>query len=236
MLLSVFSTFLKSTDVGYVPTTLGPIALSVIMVLIFLLGNLILGKSKSKSKAMTTKELCVSAILIAIAYVLSNIKLFELPQGGSVTLCSMLFVCIVGYLFGARVGLTAAFAYGLLQLITGPYIIHPVQVLLDYPFAFACLGLSGFFSNKKFGYSIGFLVGSISRYIVHVISGIIFFGQYAGKEGPIIYSCTYNLAVLAEAGLSIVLLAILYPAVKRVKILLINDNTNTVNNKDKEVA
>ena len=101
MLLSVFSTFLKSTDDGYVPTTLGTIALSVIMVLIFLLGNLILGKSKSK--AMTTKELCVSAILIAIAYVLSNIKLFELPQGGSVTLCSMLFVCIVGYLFGARV-------------------------------------------------------------------------------------------------------------------------------------
>ena len=100
----------------------------------------------SKNK---TKQLVFSAMAIALATVISVvIKLPSLPNGGSTTLFSMLIVSLVGYWYGPATGLIAAFAYGVLQFITGPYVVHPAQVLLDYPLAFAALGLSGFFDIK----------------------------------------------------------------------------------------
>ena len=99
-----------------------------------------------------TKQLVFSAAAIALATVISVvIKLPSLPNGGSVTLFSMLVITLIGYWYGPATGLLAAFAYGILQFITGPYVVHPVQVLLDYPLAFGALGLSGFFSKKKNG-------------------------------------------------------------------------------------
>ena len=92
------------------------------------------------SKPNTTKKLVFSAAAIALATVISVvIKLPSLPNGGSVTLFSMLCICLVGYWYGLKTGLTAAVAYGILQFITGPYVVHPAQVLLDYPLAFAAL-------------------------------------------------------------------------------------------------
>ena len=88
-----------------------------------------------------TKQIVFSAAAIALATVISTvIKLPSLPNGGSVTLFSMLIVCMVGYWYGPATGLIAATAYGILQFIVGPYVIHPAQVLLDYPLAFGALG------------------------------------------------------------------------------------------------
>ena len=130
----------------------------------------------SKNK---TKQLVFSAMAIALATVISVvIKLPSLPNGGSTTLFSMLIVCLIGYWYGPVTGLIGAFAYGILQFITGPYVVHPAQVLLDYPLAFAALGLSGFFHNKKNGLITGFLVGAAGRFFFHMVSGLIFYTTY----------------------------------------------------------
>ena len=86
---------------------------------------------------------------IAAAFVTSEIKLFHLPFGGSITLFSMLFLVLIGYWYGLRAGLMTAIAYGFLQLVSDPYIISIPQMLVDYIFAFGALGLSGLFSSTK---------------------------------------------------------------------------------------
>ena len=183
--------------------------------------------SNSK-RSLTTKEICVSAILIAIAFVGSEfIPVIKLPYGGKLTYCSMLFVCLIGYFFGPKTGLIAGLAYGLLQLIMGSSIVHPVQFILDYPLAYTCLGISGFFHNKKNGLAIGYTLGVVGRYICHVISGIVFFSEYA-EGNVVLYSLGYNLTyILPEFILSLLLIPILSSTFKRIKLSLLNDNSVT---------
>ena len=181
----------------------------------------------SKNK---TKQLVFSAMAIALATVISVvIKLPSLPNGGSTTLFSMLIVCLIGYWYGPVTGLIGAFAYGVLQFITGPYVVHPAQVLLDYPLAFAALGLSGFFCNRKNGLITGFLVGAAGRFFFHMVSGLIFYTTYVdsinGNVAAVWASTAYNLSyILPEAILTI--LVLLVPAVnstmKRLKALAVS--------------
>ncbi len=163
---------------------------------------------------ITTKQIVFSAMAIALATVISvAIKLPSLPNGGSVTLFSMLVICLIGYWYGPKVSLIAAIAYGILQFITGPYVVHPLQVVLDYPLAFGALGLSGFFSNSKNGLIKGFLAGSMGRLVVHCISGIIFYTTYVGDVigniaaiwAGILYNMSY---IIPEVILTLVLLAL----------------------------
>ena len=102
------------------------------------------GKGRISIRQLTTSALC-----IALAFVLSNIKLFRAPMGGSVTVFSMFFITYIGYMYGPRVSLAAAFAYGLLQMISNPYIVSVPQLICDYVLAFAALGLAGFFHWKS---------------------------------------------------------------------------------------
>ncbi len=100
--------------------------------------------SENKTR-FTPKVITFSAIALALATVIATFVKFKGPfwfNGGSITLFSMLLVCMIGYWYGPVVGLTAAFAYSILQFITGPYVMHPAQVILDYPLAFTALGLS----------------------------------------------------------------------------------------------
>lgn len=174
--------------------------------------------STMHTQFFSTKQLCVSAILIAIAYVISSfIPALSLPQGGSLTFCSMLFVSIIGFLYGPKIGLLSAFAYGLLQLIIKPSIYHPMQLILDYPLAFTCLGTSGFFYKKKYGLTVGYIIGVLGRYLCHVLSGIIFFSEYA-TGNIFIYSLTYNLTyILPELILSLILIPLLLPGIRRIR-------------------
>ena len=114
--------------------------------------------NKDGKGRMSIKQLTVSALLLALAFVLSNLKLFKAPMGGSVTLFSMFMVTFIGYVYGPRVSLAAAFAYGLLQMIVNPYIISVPQLICDYVLAFTALGLAGFFHDKKYGLFTGYLV------------------------------------------------------------------------------
>jgi len=130
-----------------------------------------------------------SVIFVALATVLSYIKIFSLPQGGSVTVASMVPILWLALRRGPKVGLFAATVYGVVQFALGPYIYHPAQVLLDYPIAFGLLGLAGFFQKRPF---IGVTVGIFGRFVAHFLSGIIFFAIYAGEMNPVLYSAVYN--------------------------------------------
>ena len=216
--MSFLNTFAKAVDDGYggkmyVPTVAGYIAIiALILIALLIASSFIVGKKSNKTSA---KQLAVSAICVALAFVTSNIKLFSFPFGGSVTLLSMLFICLIGYWYGFKAGILTAVAYGLLQMIVDPYVLTLPQLLVDYPLAFGALGLSGigYHFDKKHKYGgllIGYICGVLGRYFFAFISGWIFFGTYAWKGwGAVTYSLAYNGAYLgAEAAITIVIIAI----------------------------
>lgn len=182
-------------------------------VVILLLGVILfilhlLGKSASSSKTWQTRQLVYCSGAMALAMVTSFIKFASLPFGGSITLFSMVFICLIGYVYGTKTGIITGVAYGILQFIMGPYIYAPLQVLLDYPLAFGALGLSGLFRSKKHGLVIGYAAGVTGRYLCHVISGYLFFASYT-PEGmnPVIYTLGYNATyILPEMIVTIIIL------------------------------
>ena len=182
------------------------------------------------AKSFNTRQLVFCAMAIALATVISTvIKLPSLPNGGSVTLFSMLVISLVGYWYGPAAGLITAFAYGIVQFIVGPYVVHPLQVLLDYPLAFGALGLSGFFKDSKNGLIKGYMVGVLGRFIMHNISGYIFYTTYVSGDfganaaaiwGSTLYNMTY---IVPELILTLVLIALppVSKALNRIKALAV---------------
>ncbi len=220
--MKLISFFAKGVDDGYggimyVPTTAGYVALVAVIVLALLIASFLIGK---KEYQISAKQLAVSAVCVALAFVTSNIKLFAMPMGGSVTLLSMLFIALIGYWYGIGAGVLTGVAYGLLQLIIDPYILTIPQMLVDYPLAFGALGLSGigYHINKTFdcklfqfgGLQIGYLIGVLGRYFFAFISGWIFFGEYAWEGwGAVPYSLAYNGAYLGcEAVITLIVIAL----------------------------
>ncbi len=170
----------------------------------------------------SAKQLAFCAVSIALAFVLSNIKVFKFPTGGSITAFSMLVACLPGFFFGPVVGVITGVAYGLLNLIVDPYILFPAQVIVDYILAFGALGLSGFFAKSKNGLIKGYIIAVLGRYVFAVISGWIFFGEWAWEGwNPLAYSLAYNaIYIFAEAAVTIVVL--LLPPVRDLMIRLKN--------------
>lgn len=205
------SIFLQKQDGYYVPNMAGYVLLVIIILALLIVGAAVSGRGKR----FTAKQIAFSGVAIALGTVTSMIKLFQFPMGGAMTLFSMLFVVLVGYWYGTRMGVTAAVAYGLLQLILEPYIINPVQPIVDYILAFGALGLSGVFSKSKNGLVKGYILGVIGRYFFAFLSGVIFFSTsaaeygFTGFFGPTLYSLAYNgIYIGAEAAITLVLLAI----------------------------
>lgn len=166
------------------------------------------------SKKVTPKKLVFCAAAIALGTVLSNVKLFHFPTGGSITLLSMLIICLPGYWFGLSAGLLTGVAYGVLQLMIDPYVLYPMQLVVDYLLAFGAFGFSGLFTNAKNGLVKGYVAGVIGRFVFATISGWIFFGEYAWEGwNPFAYSLVYNaIYIFAEAAVTIIIL--LLPPVK----------------------
>lgn len=167
------------------------------------------------STSSAVKKLIFSAMGIALGMVTSYIKVWDMPMGGSVTLLSMLFICLIGYWFGARYGILTGAAFGILQFLIDPYVLSIPQVLFDYPLAFGALGLSGFFSNRKYGLQIGYIVGVLGRFIFSTLSGVIFFAAYA-PEGmnPWVYSVLYQGTYLGTEGIITLIIISLPPVTK----------------------
>ena len=195
---------------GFFESTLGQGATLAAILLLFL-GILI---SDRKKKA-DTKAMVTSAVLVALSIALNQIILFRMPQGGSITAFSMLPIVVCAYFYGVRRGMMAGMCVGLIDLIFNPYVIHPIQMLLDYPLAFGALAFAGLVRTGKFSLIFGYLAGLFSRYFCSVLSGIIFFGEYA-PEGfnAFTWSIYYNITYLGvEGALTVAVLSI--PVVRK---------------------
>lgn len=172
---------------------------------------------------MTTRMLTEAAMMVALAQVLSYVKLAEAPNGGSIT-PAMLPILLYAVRWGAKSGMLAGFVFGLLQLIfDGAYAWGWQSMLLDYLVAFTPLGLAGLFKGKKWGIFVGTLLGCAARFCVHFISGVTIYKIVAPTEflnktysSPALYSLIYNGSyMLPNALIALVLAAVLYKPLRR---------------------
>jgi thiamine transporter len=140
----------------------------------------------------------------------------------------MLPLFVLALLRGPLVGVAAGALYGVVDFMIKPYFFHPVQVVLDYPIAFAACGLAGLFAVRwaasanagRTGFGLwsavlpGITIGALARYAAHVMSGLVFFSSYAVEAGqaPLVYSAAYNSFVLVSAlGSAVIAFAVLPP-------------------------
>jgi thiamine transporter len=164
-----------------------------------------------------------AGIMIALAQILSYVKIFEMPLGGSVTAGSMVPILVFAVRWGAKKGLLVGMVYGILQFLLGPkWSFHPLSIFLDYVAAFALLGLVGLFKRDTKGITIGTFMGIFGRFASHVISGVVVFASSAPEGShPLLYSIAYNGAyLLPEFIISLILVLFL---VNKVKFLSINE-------------
>ena len=156
-------------------------------------------------KVNRVKVMAEIGLAVALSAILNFFPLFKMPQGGSVSL-EMLPILIIAVRWGGIAGMISGLVYGLLQLVMGAYIVHPLQLILDYPLAYLLVGLAGFVALKdriseeglkRRGYYarllLAVLIGGFARFVAHLISGVIFFGQYAPEGQNVwVYSAIYN--------------------------------------------
>ncbi len=175
----------------------------------------------------TIQRMCVTAVLLALATVLSILRPFILPFGGSITLLSMLPVVMIPLMYGTRWGMVSAFIYSLIQLgldlgsvlswgLT-PYALIGT-IVLDYILAFSLLGLAGVFKTKGIvGIAGGVVMVLVLRFLMHFISGVIIFGTITSADAWV-YSLSYNASYMVPEFITTTVAAIILfkvPAVKR---------------------
>lgn len=179
-----------------------------------------------------TKSITYAGTCVAMSFALSYLRIVKMPQGGSITLASLLPLMIYSYIFGVKKGVIVGMVYGLLQALQDPYIIHPAQFLLDYPIAFGGIGLSGIFSkNKKLEkapqvkFLLGGLLGGVSRFSAHFLAGSFAFSAFAGDQNPFLYSFIYQAGyVLPDLAIVIVIGTIVFSSKSFLKLVLEKSN------------
>jgi thiamine transporter len=164
-----------------------------------------------------TKKITFTAMMIALALIFEIFSTFvlPLPQGGNVSVVAIPLL-ILGYYYGLPTAMVGGVIVGVSQgLFVPPFIVNPFQYLLDYVFPFAFMGMATVFiklnpKQENIMLSLGILLSLTLRYISHVISGTLFFAEFAGDQIPIIYSMIYNITFI---GPTLVITLILAPLV-----------------------
>ena len=172
-------------------------------------------KNESRSRREKIVNLVLGGVLIAMGVALSFIKIFDLPYGGSITLCSMLPVMLFSYRAGIKWGLGAGLVFSVLELLFGLDALKGISgttvigsIFLDYLLAFTVLGLAGIFrgrmKNNPLSFSLGCFLAGMLRYLCSFLSGWILWSEYAdvnfspmlaGMSGQTLacfYSLLYN--------------------------------------------
>lgn len=146
-----------------------------------------------RKSGIDVRTIAEVGIVVALAAVLNLIPVFELPQGGSISL-DMVPIMFLALRRGLKVGVIAGLVYGLVDLAMKPYIVHPAQLVLDYPLAFGLVGLAGVMKPDNLAkVAIGVLIGGAGRFAAHVLSGVIFFASFAPKgQNVLLYALVYN--------------------------------------------
>ncbi|MEA4853889.1 MAG: energy-coupled thiamine transporter ThiT [Christensenella sp.] len=148
------------------------------------------GREITSKSQWTTKEITTAALCIGASFLLSFIKLFSMPNGGSITPASMLPMIAFSYIYGFKKGFIAGLCYGVLQFVQEPFFLSFPQFALDYLASFSLLALAGFARKNIIP---GILYGCGARFVCQFLSGWIFFGMYAPEGMPAwLYSLGYN--------------------------------------------
>lgn len=167
--------------------------------------------SSVSSRHSHTIIMIEGALCIALSIVLSKINLFEMPQGGSVDfelVPLLLFTYKRGLKWGARAGALT----GIVKILLGGYVYNVIQAVLDYPLAYAFVGLAAFHPMI-----LGLILAAAGQTACSVISGVVFFASYAPEgQSPLAYSLAYNVPVLGvKYILSGIAALILWKALER---------------------
>ncbi len=142
--------------------------------------------------AQGVRILAEATIFIALTIVLKDVlpPIYEMPQGGAVTIAGLVPLIWFSLRRGAKYGIFAGFVYGLIHaILPGSYIIHPIQGLLDYPLAFGALGLAGSFRKIPI---IGITMGIVGRFLSSFLAGLFFFTSNPFSTEGIYASAVYN--------------------------------------------
>jgi thiamine transporter len=166
-------------------------------------------RSKNRFEYRKAQVVAEVAILTSLSVILSRIPIFHMPQGGSITLASMVPIILLSLRRGPKVGIATGVLYGIIRLMLGANAIDPFQVILEYPIAFAVLGLAAFFPDRPI---LGSTIAIVCRFLIHFAVGAIWWAPaYVPNLNPIIYSASYNSSyLLPELVISGVLLYLLH--------------------------
>ena len=165
------------------------------------------------NKAMFSTQMLVEAgIMVALSQVLGLFPLYQMPQGGDVSL-SMLPIMVFAIRWGLAPGILVGVVYGVVSYIIKPYFYHPIQVLLDYPLPSAMIGIAGLsFSKDKnsyLGYIPSILIAYSLKFLMHFLSGLVFFPPETGSA--VKYSFIYNITYIGpEIIIFLVVFALLW--------------------------
>ncbi|SMD05470.1 energy-coupled thiamine transporter ThiT [Sporomusa malonica] len=193
---------------------------------------LVVALLRMKKVTFNARMMAHIGLALALAAILHAFKLYHMPQGGSVTLGSMIPILLMAFFYGPAFGYLTGFLYGLINLIQDPYILHPIQVLFDYPLPFMALGLAGYFKDR---YLVGTVVGIVGRFIFHYISGIVFFASYAPPGvSPYLYSFLFNASYLSMECIVCVVIMRMLP-IKRIEMTIRQQVIVSDNFKDNKV-
>ncbi len=189
----------------------------IVSAVVFMLLMVVMWFVGDKRKMSDTRSIVYGAISIALSFALSYARLFRLPQGGSVTFASLLPLMVYCCMFGTRRGLIVCTIYGVMQALQDPYIIHPMQFLLDYPLAFGLIGISGIFMEKGVfkgkkivAFLLGGIVAVVLRYLCHVCSGAFAFAAYTDFSACLVYSLGYNSFAFVDMLIALIAGSILF--------------------------
>ena len=143
------------------------------------------------ARKWTAKMVAYGALSIALSFVLSCIRLYRMPQGGSVTPGSMLPIMLFSAAFGVGPGLLTGLAYGVLQYLQGGWFANVWQFALDYLLAFAALGLTGIAKHlpEKWGLYPAMILAALCRALSATLAGIMFWDT--APVASLIYNGTY---------------------------------------------
>ena len=226
-------------------STLGLTISAVVVMAILALAVVFSGKKETNN----TRALVYGAVAVALSFALSYAKLFRMPQGGSITFASVLPLMIYCAMFGTRRGVLVCLVYGTLQALQDPYILHPMQFLLDYPLAYGLVGISGFFYEKKLFKSnriVNFILGGVVavglRYACHVCSGVFAFADYFYWDSELMstyataatYSLAYNSSVFVDMAIALLCGVVMLSSKSFVKQMVASSSISTVEETEEE--
>ncbi len=174
-------------------------------------------QTETSRNIFSTKILAEIIIFVAMAGALALVShfFFQLPQGGTINI-GMVPIFWLALRRGPKIGIFAGAVLGVVDLAVEPFVVNPAQFILDYPLAFACLGLAGIFRNiKMVGPILGVVVGGIGRFISHFVSGVVYFSYFAPPGmSPVVYSILYNGTYMVP---SIIISAVVIAVLQRSK-------------------